>query len=193
MLKKTLTMTALATVLAVPAFAADSTSTSQSTPSTMQPAPQTMPATTGANTATNQMGTFEQQQGPNDWRSSKLVGTNVYGTGDVKIGDINDVLIGSSGQVKAVVVGVGGFLGVGEKNVAIPFDALQIQRKPNSATIDKITVSYSKEDLKNAPKFAWYQASEPTQTTGSGSMSKGMAPSTTTAPSTNMNNDTMKK
>ena len=69
------------------------------------------------------------------------------------------MLIGSDGNVRAVVVGVGGFLGVGEKNVAIPFDALSIQRKADSASIEKVTVSYSKDDLKNAPKFAYYSAS----------------------------------
>jgi sporulation protein YlmC with PRC-barrel domain len=136
-------------------------------------------------TDTTKPGTFVQQQQATQWRTSKLVGTDVYGSDNSKIGDINDVLIGSGGSVQAVVVGVGGFLGVGEKNVAIPFDALNISRKANSTSIDKITVTYSKDDLKNAPKFAWYQANE---TTGSGTM--------TTAPGrkTPMNDtNTMKK
>ena len=63
-----------------------------------------------------QSGDFIQKQTANEMRSSKLVGTNVYGPGDEKIGDINEVLIDKSGSVHAVVIGVGGFLGVGEKN-----------------------------------------------------------------------------
>jgi hypothetical protein len=108
--------------------------------------------------------TFVQQQAT-DWRSSKLVGASVFGAD--KIGSIDDVLIGSDGNVKAVVVGVGGFLGIGEKDVAIPFNALNVERKPDSSSITKITVSYSKDEFKNAPKFAYYNESG-SQSTGSG-------------------------
>ncbi len=59
------------------------------------------------------------------WRGSKLVGINVYGTDNQKIGDINEVIIDRLGQAKAIVIGVGGFLGLGEKNVAIPFNLVQ--------------------------------------------------------------------
>ncbi len=59
------------------------------------------------------------------WRGSKLVGINVYGADNQKIGDINEVIIDRQGQAKAIVIGVGGFLGLGEKNVAIPFDRVQ--------------------------------------------------------------------
>jgi hypothetical protein len=69
--------------------------------------------------------------------------------------------------VRGVVIGVGGFLGVGEKNVAIPLDALNISRKPESSSIDKITVNYTKDDLKRAPNFAYYEPTS-SRTTGSG-------------------------
>ena len=59
------------------------------------------------------------------WRGSKLVGLNVYGAENQKIGDINEVIIDRQGQAKAIVIGVGGFLGLGEKNVAIPFNLVQ--------------------------------------------------------------------
>ena len=103
----------------------------------------------------------------NEWRGSKLIGTSVYGPDNKSIGKIDDVIVASDGQIKAAVVGVGGFLGVGEKDVAVPFNALKITRKPDSSTIDKITVSYSKDQLNNAPKFAYYQAPK-SSTTGSG-------------------------
>jgi len=173
-IKQALTAAAFAAILATPAFAQSATPTTKPMDSTSSPmnststppvTPMNSPAASTPMNGAQQAG-FVQDQKSTDWRSSKLVGTNVYGQDNAKIGDINDILIGSGGNVQAVVVGVGGFLGVGEKNVAIPFNALSITRKPNSATIEKITVSYSKDDLKNAPKFAWYQA-EP-QTTGSG-------------------------
>lgn len=97
-----------------------------------------------------------------------MVGTSVYDQSNNNIGSIDDVLIDSSGKVRAVVIGVGGFLGVGEKDVAIPFDALNVQRKANSASIEKVTVSFSEDQLKNAPKFAYYEPPRSTQTTGSG-------------------------
>jgi len=155
MLKQTLTIAALAAALATPAFAQGSMNNTTHTG---------MPAMS----ATQNSDTFVQAQQATDWRSSKLVGTSVYGTDNTNIGDINDVLIGGDGNVRAVVVGVGGFLGVGEKNVAIPFSALSVQRKANSASIEKITVNYTKDQLKNAPKFAYYQASGSNQTTGAG-------------------------
>ena len=154
MLKQTLTVAALAAALAMPAFAQSPTTTNAQIPAPKM-------------SASQNADTFIQQQQATDWRSSKLVGATVYGADNTKIGDVNDVLIGSDGNVRAVVVGVGGFLGVGEKDVAIPFNALSVQRKAGSASIDKITVGYSKDQLKNAPKFAYYQASGPEQTTGS--------------------------
>ena len=107
-----------------------------------------------------------QTQHATDWRGSKLIGATVYGPDNASIGNINDVLIGNDGKIRAVVIGVGGFLGVGEKNVAVPLDALNISRKPDSSSIDKITVSYSKDELKSAPTFAYYEPAK-SQTTGS--------------------------
>jgi ribosomal 30S subunit maturation factor RimM len=101
-----------------------------------------------------------------NWRASKLVGLNVYNDSNESLGSINDLLTDKSGDIKGVVIGVGGFLGVGEKNVAVPFEKLNVTRKPESASIDKITVSYSKDELKNAPKFAYFEPGKPT-TTGS--------------------------
>ncbi len=68
---------------------------------------------------------------PGQFRGSKLIGTNIYGfdqgnrNDTDKIGDINEVLFDRSGNVQAVVVGVGGFLGIGEKDVAIPFNMIE--------------------------------------------------------------------
>jgi putative membrane protein len=58
--------------------------------------------------------------------ASDLEGTSVYGSDNENIGEIDDVVLDRKGRVVAVIVGVGGFLGIGEKSVAIPFEALEI-------------------------------------------------------------------
>ena len=58
---------------------------------------------------------------------------SVYDTHDNKIGDVNDVLLDENGQVSAVILGVGGLLGIGEKNVAVPFKAIQITEKSGNS------------------------------------------------------------
>ncbi|QOZ78748.1 PRC-barrel domain containing protein [Bradyrhizobium sp. CCBAU 53351] len=65
-----------------------------------------------------------------EWRASKLVGVNVYNNSNEKIGDINDLILDSSGRVANVVIGVGGFLGMGEHNVAVAFDQLKFAKEP---------------------------------------------------------------
>jgi sporulation protein YlmC with PRC-barrel domain len=64
---------------------------------------------------------------PDQFRSTNLRGTRVYGANNENIGEINDVLINRSGQVAAVIIGVGGFLGIGEKDVAVPMSMLLFQ------------------------------------------------------------------
>jgi sporulation protein YlmC with PRC-barrel domain len=68
---------------------------------------------------------FVKQQAIDQWRASKLVGVNVVGADQKTIGAIRDVLIDHDGNAQAVVIGVGGFLGIGSKNVAVPFKTLQ--------------------------------------------------------------------
>lgn len=123
---------------------------------------------------------FMQTPEAGEWRASKLIGASVVGPDDKSIGDINELLIADDGGVDAVVVGVGGFLGIGEKNVAIPFDALSVQRKSGSNDIEKIMVSYSKEELENAPKFAYNEGQQKPATTGAnpGGMPLGAKPAT---------------
>jgi opacity protein-like surface antigen len=156
MMKQALTAAALAVVLASPAFAQD-------TKTDMMPKP-------GATTKSPaDQATFMQNQDPADWRGSKLIGATVYGPDNASIGDINDVLIAKDGKINAVVIGVGGFLGVGEKHVAVPFEKLNVTRRPDSASIAKITVSYSKDQLSSAPQFAYYAPAPAPRSTTTGS------------------------
>ena len=69
-------------------------------------------------------GRFIAEQPPTSLRLSKLKGLDVIGQDHTKIGDIDEVLVDRNGRVEAVVVGVGGFLGIGSKSIAIPFDQI---------------------------------------------------------------------
>jgi sporulation protein YlmC with PRC-barrel domain len=69
-----------------------------------------------------------------NWRTSKVVGLNVYNDNNESIGSINDLLTDKNGNIKAVVVGVGGFLGVGTHLVAIPFDKIKFVNEPIAYT-----------------------------------------------------------
>src|SRR6201982_1665526 len=59
------------------------------------------------------------------WRASKLVGLSVYNDKNESVGSISDMLTDKNGKIVAVVIGVGGFLGVGEHLVAVPFDKVK--------------------------------------------------------------------
>jgi putative membrane protein len=76
--------------------------------------------------ATAQHSKILSTPGPQHILVSDLTGTTVYGTNNENIGEVNDVVLDRDGKLLAVVVGVGGFLGIGEKDVAIPFEALQV-------------------------------------------------------------------
>lgn len=138
---------------------------------------------------------FITKQDQSEWRASKLVGVNVYGTDNKKIGDINDVLVDQDGNAKAVVIGVGGFLGMGEKDVAVPFKSLQWQEEGRSTSgttstgtgsststtgssasaadrgyPDHAVLAMSKQDLQNAPAFKF--ASETSSSSNSNTMNQ---------------------
>ncbi len=65
-----------------------------------------------------------------NWRTSKVVGLNVYNEANESLGSINDLLTDKQGNIKAVVIGVGGFLGVGERLIAVPFDKIKFVSEP---------------------------------------------------------------
>jgi sporulation protein YlmC with PRC-barrel domain len=69
-----------------------------------------------------------------DWRASKVVGLNVYNEKNENVGSINDLLMDKSGGVKAAVISVGGFLGMGARLVAVPFDKMKFSTEPIAYT-----------------------------------------------------------
>jgi sporulation protein YlmC with PRC-barrel domain len=127
-------------------------------------------------------GQFMTQMTADQWRGSKLVGIDVYGSDNAKIGDINEIIVDRSGAIKAIVIGVGGFLGMGEKNVAVPFDKVEWGRNDerSSAAIATAPVAPSAGGVAQT-------------TTGSSSApaATGAARQTTSAPSTAASSSTM--
>jgi sporulation protein YlmC with PRC-barrel domain len=77
---------------------------------------------------------------------------DVYDTHDNKIGTVSDVLLEKDGQVSAIILGVGGFLGIGEKDVAVPFNALQRKEKNGNRYL---VVDASKDALQNAAGYTY--------------------------------------
>jgi sporulation protein YlmC with PRC-barrel domain len=65
-----------------------------------------------------------------NWRASKLMGLDVYNEANEKLGDVNEIILDKSGKVAAVVIGVGGFLGMGEHDIAVSMDKLKFVEEP---------------------------------------------------------------
>jgi sporulation protein YlmC with PRC-barrel domain len=91
----------------------------------------TAQTTTTTKTDANQAAAMHRD---GEWRASKLVGVNVYNEGNEKIGDINEVILDKSGKVANVILGVGGFLGMGEHYVAVAYDKLKWVNEPVRST-----------------------------------------------------------
>jgi hypothetical protein len=88
-----------------------------------------------------------------EMRASKLIGTKVVNTANETIGDINEIILSKDGKVAAVIVGVGGFLGIGQREVAMDFKSLQMNRDANNNLV--LTVNATKDLLKDAPAWRW--------------------------------------
>jgi hypothetical protein len=147
-------------------------------------------SSSGASTSGSASGHFITQQQQNQWRASKLIGVNVYGSDNERIGDVNEVLVDRQGNADAVVVGVGGFLGIGEKNVALPFNAFEWQMEDTRRTAST-SGSGSSSSGSSAPRSTSSTANSgdvastapagTTATTGSGTGASGTTASTSSA------------
>jgi putative membrane protein len=98
--------------------------------------------------STEMIGTLSDQGRP----ISEYYNQSVYDTNDNKIGEVNDLLVDKSGKISAVIVGVGGFLGMGEKNVAVPFSSLKLTEKNSN---HYLVFETSKEALQTAPGYTY--------------------------------------
>jgi hypothetical protein len=130
---------------------------------------------------------FISSQNPDQWAFSKFKGTDVLGPNDETIGSVNDLLFDKSGKIMGMMVGVGGFLGIGQKNVAIDMSGFQVvpastgssrtttpSTGSNDPTNVKLKVAWTKDQLQQAPDFQYYKA--PSSTAGDSPATTGMAP-----------------
>ena len=155
MIRTLLATTALSAALMTGALAQDATA-----PATQDPAATTAPAQTNpgspffsseAPAAQGTGGYFSAGEG--QILASGLIGEKIYTSPNddaETIGDVNDVVIGPNGAAEAVVVGVGGFLGIGEKHVAVDFDKISWVDRDGDRWL---VIQASKEELEAAPEF----------------------------------------
>jgi len=131
---------------------------------------------------------FVPSQGMDQWVFSKFKGTDVIGPSNETIGSVNDVMFDKSGKIMAMIVGVGGFLGIGQKNVAMDMSAFQAvpastgstMTSSNDPTNVKLKVAWTKDQLMQAPEFQYYKPPAAT-TTGIGGQQRP-APATPAVP-----------
>ena len=162
--KRQMTMAAAGLLLSLaPALAGTQASPDgilQAAPLTQAPAesPATSPASSNLSDQSPEAGTivdlnvhFRSRQTPNELLVSDLLGRPAVNAENERIGDVNDLVTDSSGKAVAAVIGVGGFLGIGEKDVAIPFEDLKFSRDEDNDV--RIEVDISKEALTSAPDY----------------------------------------
>ncbi|HTT48188.1 MAG TPA: PRC-barrel domain-containing protein [Pseudolabrys sp.] len=128
---------------------------------------------------------FVMAQQPDQWLASKFKGTAVMDADSQKIGTVSDILFDKDGKIEAYVVSVGGFLGMGSKEVALAPASFEVMPGKNG-TADILKLSLKQAEIKQAQNFTPYSPPRPT-TTGSGTglnslQGGGMRPSTNTPP-----------
>ncbi|HEY2758126.1 MAG TPA: PRC-barrel domain-containing protein [Pseudolabrys sp.] len=147
------------------------------------PADSTSSPPAATSTSTSGKADLVTSQKPDQLLATKFKGTDVLGADDKKIGDVSDILFDKDGKIQAYVVSVGGFLGMGAKEVALAPASFTAVPGDNGGA-DKLKLSMTQDELKNAQSFARYEPPKAT-TTGSAPGGGGpgaMRPSGTTPP-----------
>lgn len=162
--------------------------TAPATPDATKPdtaAPQTKAQAPAATTGTEQAGGYLTEQSADQISAKTYMGQSVYNGQNESIGSINDLILQKQGGVVAAVVGVGGFLGLGQKNVAVPFDKISATQNAQDGTM-KLTTTETADTLKAAPEFKTLamQASEKAASSA-GTSTMPATDNTTTSSTTN--------
>jgi hypothetical protein len=113
------------------------------------------------------MASIIDAQKPDEWLATKFRGSDVIGADGVKVGTVDDLLFERNGAIKAVVVGVGGFLGIGAKDVAVGFKEFQVIPGKDGGA-DQLKLAMTKEDLTAATEFKPYEPPRPAMSTAPG-------------------------
>ena len=143
---KTPTLVVAAALLATPGFAQTTTAPQPGAPAAMN---QTMNQTTTG-----------------QWRASKLIGVNVYNQQNEKLGEVDALILSPNGQIAGAVIGVGGFLGMGERDVMVPLNQLRFTNEGSATTgsardgdrkwyPDRAVLNATKDQLKQMPEFKY--------------------------------------
>jgi sporulation protein YlmC with PRC-barrel domain len=97
----------------------------------------------------------DNMQTQDELRTSQIVGAKVYNNANDNIGSVEDIILKADGSMDEVVLSVGGFLGIGDKYVAVPYSDLKIGRDGRSL---KVTTDATKESLKALPDYKFYKS-----------------------------------
>jgi hypothetical protein len=99
---------------------------------------------------------------PDNWASigntpNTLVNQDIYNRNGEKIGTIKDLLVGPDGRMAAAIINIGRHLGIGDKDVGVPYSSLELERRDGG---DRIVITATRETLNAAPAFEWHPASK---------------------------------
>ena len=128
-----------AALISLPAMAQTSTPPADTAPK----------ATTTTTTTASSTPRYEMKAG--DWRATKLSGVAVYNNNNERIGDVNEIILGRDGKAQAVVIGVGGFLGMGEHLAAVPWDKVKWMDQPRDQNVSTRTTTTTGSGTTTAP------------------------------------------
>ena len=110
-------------------------------------------------------------QQPDQWLASSFRGMDVVGADDEKIGDVSDILFNRDGSIEAYIVSIGGFLGLGAKDVAMSPDSFEVIAGKDASDSDQLKLPMTKDQLEKVATFEPHR--EKRTTTGSGAPATG--------------------
>jgi sporulation protein YlmC with PRC-barrel domain len=127
--------------------------------------PKSGPTATTLTAATTTVTTTKwmTEEATGQWRASKMIGLNIYNSVSEKIGTISELIVDQSGKLQAVVVGAGGFLGIGERDVAVPYGQIEWSYQPvasssigtpSTTTGAASTAGQNSENIRSYPDHA---------------------------------------
>ncbi|MFS8145499.1 PRC-barrel domain-containing protein [Rhizobium sp. BR 249] len=122
------------------------------TPDVTKPAGDAAQAPAPAPTADTAQAAYLTEQAPDQVSANTYIGQSVYNANNESIGSVNDLILKKDGGIVAAIVGVGGFLGIGEKDVAVPMEKITIAQNTQDGSV-KLTTDETAESLKAAPEF----------------------------------------
>lgn len=161
---KKLTILVTAALMGTTAFAPLAIAQGTTQPAPATPGAQTEPATppvtpmtpaapsANGSAATTTGGSYLTEQGETQVSANDYIGKSVYTAADESIGNVTNLIMEENGGLVAAVIGVGGFLGIGAKDVAVPMDKVTMTRNTQDGTI-RLTTTETAETLKAAPEF----------------------------------------